>query len=209
MSISKEEILLISSDLSTSDIVKKTFRQSGIDVKVKKDIASGVRVSRDSQIVLIDNRLSDGDCFDCLRSLNDLNTDLLSIVMIEQGERRAGIEAIMDSAFFYTMKPVDCDELRTVVERAFEVKRLRKESRRLYHYTVEEFLRHKLKGYLSQIQKVGGIALYDTVISEVERALLTLAMEKTEGNQLQASKLLGLNRNTVRNKINKYKIKKF
>ncbi len=209
MSISKEEILLISSDPATTNIVKTTFGQSDIDVKVKKDIASGVRVSRDSQIVLIDSLLSDGDCLDCLRSLNDLNTDLLSIVMIEQGKRRAGIDAMMNSAFFYTMKPVDSDELRTVVERAFELKRLRKESRRLYHYTVEEFLRHKLKNYLSQIQKVGGIALYDTVISEVERALLTLAMEKTEGNQLQASKLLGLNRNTVRNKINKYKIKKF
>ncbi len=209
MSISKEEILLICSDPSTTDIVKTTFRQSDIDVKVKKDIASGVRVSRDSQIVLIDSLLSDGDCLDCLRSLNDLNTDLLSIVMIEQDKRRAGIDAMMDSAFFYTIKPVDCDELRTVVERAFELKRLRKESRRLYNCTVEEFLRYKLKGYLSQIQKVGGIALYDTVISEVEKALLTLAMEKTGGNQLQASKLLGLNRNTVRNKINKYKIKKF
>jgi len=209
LSIFKEDILLISADPSTIDTVKMAFRQSDVDVKVKKDIASGVKVSRDSQIVLIDSRLSDGDCLDCLRSLNDLNTDLLSIVMIDPDKRGTGIDAMMDSAFFYIMKPLECNELRAVVTRAFELRRLRKESRKLYHCTVEEFLRRKLKGYFSQIQKVGSIALYDTVISEVERALLTLAMEKTGGNQLQASKLLGLNRNTVRNKIIKYKIKKF
>ncbi|GEM_PF-2488329 len=208
MSISKEEILLISSDSSTAETVRKTFGQSDVDLKVKKNIATGVKASRDSQIVLIDSRLADGDCIDCLRSLNDLNNDLISIVMIEQDKRRTGVDALMEGAFFYVTKPLDGDELRAVLQRAFEHKRLRRESARFYQCTVEEFLRRKLKGYLAQIQKVGNIALYDTVVSEVERALLTLAMEKTGWNQLQASKLLGLNRNTVRNKVGKYRIKK-
>ncbi|NOZ26366.1 MAG: response regulator [Nitrospirae bacterium] len=208
MSISEEEVLLISSDSSTAEAVRKTLGQSGVGLKVKKNIATGVKASRDSQIVLIDSRLSDGDCIDCLRSLNDLNTDLLSIVMTDPGSRRTGIDALMEGAFFYITKPLDRDELMAVLERAFEHKRLRRESARLYQCTVEEFLRRKLKGYFAQIQKVGSIALYETVVSEVEKALLTLAMEKTGGNQLQASKILGLNRNTVRNKIGKYRIKK-
>ncbi len=205
--MSGEEILLISSAPPLVEFIKNTLRQSGFSIKVKKDIRSGVRVSKDSQIVLIDSHLSDGDCLDCLRNLNDLNTDLLPIVMIDERERETAAAALLNNAFFYTLKPLDGNELKSVVGRALEIKKLRHECRKLYQCTVEEFLGHKLKGYFTQIQKVGGIALYDTVISEVEKALLTLAIEKTGGNQLQASKLLGLNRNTVRNKMKKYKIK--
>jgi two-component system nitrogen regulation response regulator GlnG len=43
--------------------------------------------------------------------------------------------------------------------------------------------------------------LYDRVISEVERPLLSLALGATRGNQLRAARLLGLNRNTLRKKI--------
>ena len=43
--------------------------------------------------------------------------------------------------------------------------------------------------------------LYDRVISEVERPLLSLALGATRVNQLRAARLLGLNRNTLRKKI--------
>jgi len=43
--------------------------------------------------------------------------------------------------------------------------------------------------------------MYDRVIAEVERPLLSLALGATRGNQLRAARLLGLNRNTLRKKI--------
>lgn len=43
--------------------------------------------------------------------------------------------------------------------------------------------------------------LYDRVLLEVERPLLSLVMEKCAGNQLRAAALLGLNRNTLRKKL--------
>jgi two-component system nitrogen regulation response regulator GlnG len=43
--------------------------------------------------------------------------------------------------------------------------------------------------------------MYDRVISEVERPLVSLALGATRGNQLRAARLLGLNRNTLRKKI--------
>ena len=39
---------------------------------------------------------------------------------------------------------------------------------------------------------------------EVERLLIKRAMEKTGGNQVHAAKLLGISRNTLRNRIEKY-----
>ena len=43
--------------------------------------------------------------------------------------------------------------------------------------------------------------LYERVIREVERPLISQALSATAGNQLQAARMLGLNRNTLRKKI--------
>ena len=43
--------------------------------------------------------------------------------------------------------------------------------------------------------------LYGRVLHELERPLITLALEATRGNQVRAAALLGLNRNTLRKKI--------
>ncbi len=43
--------------------------------------------------------------------------------------------------------------------------------------------------------------LYQTVITEVEVPLISMALKATRGNQIQAAKILGLNRNTLRKKI--------
>jgi len=44
--------------------------------------------------------------------------------------------------------------------------------------------------------------LYDRVLAEVERPLLTTTMKAVRGNQLRAADLLGINRNTLRKKLN-------
>jgi len=43
--------------------------------------------------------------------------------------------------------------------------------------------------------------LYDRVLREIERPLITLTLGATRGNQIKAAHLLGLNRNTLRKKI--------
>lgn len=48
--------------------------------------------------------------------------------------------------------------------------------------------------------------LYDRIICEIEKPLIELSLTATRGNQLRAARLLGMNRNTLRKKINKLKI---
>ena len=44
--------------------------------------------------------------------------------------------------------------------------------------------------------------VYSNVIDQVERPLIRLALSVTAGNKVKAAQLLGMNRNTLRAKIN-------
>jgi len=48
--------------------------------------------------------------------------------------------------------------------------------------------------------------LFDRVIREVEKPLITMTLEATRGNQIRAAEILGLNRNTLRKKIRELSI---
>jgi Fis family transcriptional regulator, factor for inversion stimulation protein len=48
--------------------------------------------------------------------------------------------------------------------------------------------------------------IYTTVINEVERSLINVALKSVKYNQTRTAKILGISRNTLRNKIKSLKI---
>lgn len=60
--------------------------------------------------------------------------------------------------------------------------------------------------YLHQLGYAQATSLHQHLLEQVEPPLLVLAMEQCGGNQLKVSEMLGLNRNTVRKLLRKYKI---
>jgi DNA-binding NtrC family response regulator len=73
--------------------------------------------------------------------------------------------------------------------------------------TIKDFFEDKIKRYLSEMAKLAHGDLYDTILCEVEKSIIEIALDYTKGNQLKATRILGINRNTLRNKINEYKLK--
>ncbi|MGM0560638.1 MAG: nitrogen regulation protein NR(I) [Pseudomonadota bacterium] len=64
---------------------------------------------------------------------------------------------------------------------------------------VEQVLREYFDAHAEELPASG---LYDRVLREIERPLIELTLDATHGNQIKAAKVLGLNRNTLRKKIN-------
>jgi len=63
---------------------------------------------------------------------------------------------------------------------------------------VERYLINYFDSLRGNLPKPG---LHGRIIDEVEKPLIAITLRATKGNQLKASDLLGLNRNTLRKKI--------
>jgi two-component system, NtrC family, nitrogen regulation response regulator GlnG len=64
--------------------------------------------------------------------------------------------------------------------------------------SVEQYLTHYFQAQGDRLPPPG---VYDRIVQEVERPLISICLAATRGNQIRAAQLLGLNRNTLRKKI--------
>ena len=72
--------------------------------------------------------------------------------------------------------------------------------------TLEDYVESKFGEFIRAMKASSARSLYSTIIHAVERPMIELALRETQGNQIQAAHLLGLNRNTLRKKITECKI---
>ena len=71
---------------------------------------------------------------------------------------------------------------------------------------LEDLVEQKLKDFLRRMRSSGSRNIYDMLMKEFERPLIQLTLKETQGNQIKAAELLGMNRNTLRKKIQELKI---
>lgn len=72
--------------------------------------------------------------------------------------------------------------------------------------TLEDYVELKFGEFVRTMKASSAKGLHVTLIQAVERPLIQHALHETNGNQIQAAKLLGMNRNTLRKKITEYRI---
>jgi Fis family transcriptional regulator len=72
---------------------------------------------------------------------------------------------------------------------------------------IADSVRKSLERYFKDLDGTKPRSIYDMVLKNVERPLLETVLERAEGNQTVAAEMLGINRNTLRKKIQALKIK--
>ena len=63
-----------------------------------------------------------------------------------------------------------------------------------------------LKRYFNDLNGEEPANLYEMVIGEIEKPLLEIVMHHSESNQTRASRILGINRNTLRKKLKQHRV---
>ena len=73
---------------------------------------------------------------------------------------------------------------------------------------VARYVREAVKDYFKDLDgEEPSCAVYDMVMNCVEKPLIETVLHQAGGNQTRAAELLGLNRNTLRKKIQQHRIK--
>ena len=75
------------------------------------------------------------------------------------------------------------------------------------HAAIADAVGHSLSDYLAKLDGEPADNLYELVIGSVEKSLISDVLIRTKGNQSEAASMLGINRNTLRAKLDKHKIK--
>ena len=76
----------------------------------------------------------------------------------------------------------------------------------LDRYSIEDVVELKISRFLDQIGTFFPENTHELIMSKVEKPLLVQILRRVGGNQVQAAKILGINRNTLRKKIKLYGI---
>ena len=72
--------------------------------------------------------------------------------------------------------------------------------------SLDKLIEVKIARFFSQLGEHPPNNLYSLLIEKFEKTLLTQIMRYTGGNQMHASRLLGINRNTLRKRLRSYNI---
>jgi Fis family transcriptional regulator len=67
--------------------------------------------------------------------------------------------------------------------------------------SLDEAITLSLERYFLDLEGQSPSQIYDMVIQAVERPMLEVVMREAQGNQVRASEMLGINRNTLRKKL--------
>ena len=65
-------------------------------------------------------------------------------------------------------------------------------------------VRKVMKQYFKDLDGEKCTGIYDMVVNAVEKPMLEVVMQQAQGNQTRAADLLGLNRNTLRKKLQQH-----
>jgi DNA-binding protein Fis len=76
------------------------------------------------------------------------------------------------------------------------------------HLDLEERLQKLMEPVFKELLELSRRNPGADLMSELEKILIKRALQETKGNQVQAAILLGISRNTLRSKIERYRIRK-
>lgn len=69
---------------------------------------------------------------------------------------------------------------------------------------IQDVVRKSLEKYFRDLGELEPSNVYEMVIFTVEKPILEAVMDRAEGNQSHAAEMLGINRNTLRKKLQQH-----
>ncbi len=125
----KGQILIVEDEKSMREVLKILLAGEGYDVTAAADSVDGMNLlNRDIfDMVITDIKMPKINGFEILKKVREISPDTLVIMITAFGTTESAIEAMQLGAYDYIHKPFKIDEIRVVVKKALEKRKLREE----------------------------------------------------------------------------------
>ncbi len=167
-----DSILIIEDDSLIRESMSEVLSMDHYNVEMAGSADEGFEklTKRKFALALVDMRLPDSGGIDILKKAKDRYPDLDIIMMTGFGTVETAVEAMKMGARDYLTKPINDDELRILIRRIFDTKRLQQENESLKQILSEKRSHfHNLIGEDSKMQKIYSLI---QAISDTETTVL-------------------------------------
>ncbi len=129
----KESILVVDDDLDFLEIIKRILETKGYEVKNAP--SAGEAISRLKErfynVSILDISLPDADGTELLSSILEMHPDIIAIMLTGHSSVQNAVQSLNRGAFAYLEKPLDPENLLSVISRGLEKQHLVLENRQL------------------------------------------------------------------------------
>jgi len=135
-------------------------------------------------LILLDIRLPDMDGLDVLKSIKEIESDLMVIVMTAYSDVQTAVMAMKSGAYDYIDKPFELEELKILIQKALETQNLRNEIRQLRRQRKEK---HEGIEILGNSPLITNVMELIEMISQTPRTSVLIQGESGTGKELAAN----------------------
>ncbi|MDA7980562.1 MAG: sigma-54 dependent transcriptional regulator [Pirellulales bacterium] len=127
------DLLLVDDDDDFRSVAAQRFRKSNLAVQEAPDGESALALCerRSFDVAVVDMRMPGMSGLDLLEKIKQVTPDCETIILTAEGTIETAVSAIKQGAFDYLTKPFSLAELETVIRKADERRRLKKENTQL------------------------------------------------------------------------------
>jgi two-component system response regulator AtoC len=175
-------VLIVDDEPRLRRVLEMLLVDQGHRVVSAATLAEGRRALAEEQVdvALIDLMLPDGSGLDLLRGIQEASPDLPAVVMTAFGTIETAVEAMQLGARTYLVKPFDSAQVETVIARALEWRRSRRNE-----YLLKDQATRGLAGFIGQTPVMQ--AVFDLVARVAPTAAPVLLLGETgTGKELAA-----------------------
>jgi two-component system, NtrC family, response regulator AtoC len=149
-----EKILIIDDEAFIRETVHRILAEDGYTVLSAANCQEALLLvnEEDPDLVLLDLNLGTENGIDLLKSLKQINPELLVIIITGFGSVESAVESLKLGAFHYMKKPFKADALKVIVKLALQTQTLKREVRNFRKEALEMFEKAPIVG-ASQAQK--------------------------------------------------------